>query len=145
MSTEANVADEGWFKDAALGRIFALLNDEGEEVRVVGGAVRNSLMGEPVTDTDLATTWEPEQVVARAEAAGIRAVPTGIDHGTVTLVIDGRGFEITTLRHDAETDGRRAKVHFGQDWQVDAERRDFTINALYANSDGAVILSLIHI
>lgn len=139
MSTEANVADEGWFKDAALGRIFALLNDEGEEVRVVGGAVRNSLMGEAVTDTDLATTWAPEQVVARAEAAGIRAVPTGIEHGTVTLVIDGRGFEITTLRHDAETDGRRAKVNFGQDWQVDAERRDFTINALYANSDGAVI------
>ena len=139
MSTEASVADESWFKDAALGRIFALLNDEGEEVRVVGGAVRNSLMGEVVTDTDLATTWEPEQVVARAKAAGIRAVPTGIDHGTVTLVIDGRGFEITTLRHDAETDGRRAKVSFGQDWQVDAERRDFTINALYADQTGAVI------
>ncbi|WP_417408502.1 CCA tRNA nucleotidyltransferase [Hoeflea sp.] len=139
MSTEASVADESWFKDAALGRIFALLNDEGEEVRVVGGAVRNSLMGEVVTDTDLATTWEPEQVVARAKAAGIRAVPTGIDHGTVTLVIEGRGFEITTLRHDAETDGRRAKVSFGQDWQVDAERRDFTINALYADQTGAVI------
>jgi poly(A) polymerase len=139
MSTEANVAEESWFKDAALGRIFALLNDEGEEVRVVGGAVRNSLMGEAVTDTDLATTWAPEQVMARAKAAGIRAVPTGIEHGTVTLVIDGRGFEITTLRHDAETDGRRAKVHFGQDWQVDAERRDFTINALYADQAGNVI------
>lgn len=139
MSTEASVADESWFKDAALGRIFALLNDDGEEVRVVGGAVRNSLMGEAVTDTDLATTWAPEQMVARAKAAGIRAVPTGIDHGTVTLVIDGRGFEITTLRHDAETDGRRAKVSFGQDWQVDAERRDFTINALYADQTGAVI------
>ena len=139
MSTEASVADESWFKDAALGRIFELLNVEGEEVRVVGGAVRNSLMGEAVTDTDLATTWAPEQVVARAKAAGIRAVPTGIDHGTVTLVIDGRGFEITTLRHDAETDGRRAKVSFGQDWQVDVERRDFTINALYADQTGAVI------
>jgi len=139
MSTEASVADQSWFKDAALGRIFELLNVEGEEVRVVGGAVRNSLMGEAVTDTDLATTWAPEQVVSRAKAAGIRSVPTGIEHGTVTLVIDGRGFEITTLRHDAETDGRRAKVSFGQDWQVDAERRDFTINALYANSDGAVI------
>jgi len=139
MSTEASVADQSWFKDAALGRIFALLNDEGEEVRVVGGAVRNSLMGEAVSDTDLATTWAPEQVVARAKANGIRAVPTGIDHGTVTLVIDGRGFEITTLRHDAETDGRRAKVSFGQDWQVDAERRDFTINALYANQTGTVI------
>ncbi|SOE14612.1 poly(A) polymerase [Hoeflea halophila] len=139
MSTEASVAGKDWFKDPALGRIFALLNDEGEEVRVVGGAVRNSLMGEAVTDTDLATTWEPEQVVARAEAAGIRAVPTGIEHGTVTLVIDGRGFEVTTLRQDAETDGRRARVNFGRDWQVDAERRDFTINALYADSDGAVI------
>jgi poly(A) polymerase len=92
-------------------RVF---NQDGEEIRVVGGAVRNALMGLPVSDTDLATTWAPEQVVARAEQAGIRAVPTGIDHGTVTLVIDGRGFEITTLRHDAETDGRRAKVNFGQ-------------------------------
>jgi len=139
MSTEASVSEECWFKEPALGKIFELLNDEGEEVRVVGGAVRNSLMGEPVTDTDLATTWAPEQVVARAEAAGIRAVPTGIDHGTVTLVIDGRGFEITTLRHDAETDGRRAKVTFGRDWQIDAERRDFTINALYADQTGTII------
>lgn len=139
MSIEASVTEESWFKEPALGRIFALLNQEGEEVRVVGGAVRNSLMGLPVSDTDLATTWAPEQVVARAETAGIRAVPTGIDHGTVTLVIDGRGFEITTLRHDAETDGRRAKVTFGRDWQVDAERRDFTINALYADHAGNVI------
>jgi len=139
MSTEASVTEESWFKEPALGRIFALLNQEGEEVRVVGGAVRNSLMGKPVSDTDLATTWAPEQVVARAEAAGIRAVPTGIDHGTVTLVIDGRGFEITTLRHDAETDGRRAKVTFGRDWQIDAERRDFTINALYADQTGNII------
>lgn len=139
MSTAASVADENWFQEPALARIFALLNQDGEEVRVVGGAVRNSLMGLPVTDTDLATSWEPEQVVARAEAAGIKAVPTGIDHGTVTLVIDGRGFEITTLRHDAETDGRRAKVVFGSDWQLDAERRDFTINALYADQTGTVI------
>jgi poly(A) polymerase len=139
MSTEATVAEESWFTDPALGRIFALLNQDGEEVRVVGGAVRNALMGLPVTDTDLASTWAPEQVVKRAEAAGIRAVPTGIEHGTVTLVIDGRGFEITTLRHDAETDGRRAKVTFGKDWQVDAERRDFTINALYADQTGTII------
>jgi poly(A) polymerase len=139
MSADASVAHEDWFRQEALGRIFALLNQDGEEVRVVGGAVRNSLMGLPVTDTDLATSWAPEQVVARAEQAGIRAVPTGIDHGTVTLVIDGRGFEITTLRHDAETDGRRAKVVFGSDWQIDAERRDFTINALYAGQDGSVI------
>lgn len=139
MSSKVSVAEESWFKDPALSRIFALLNEGDNEVRVVGGAVRNSLMGEAVTDTDLATSWAPEQVVARAEAAGIRAVPTGIDHGTVTLVIDGRGFEITTLRHDAETDGRRAKVVFGNDWQIDAERRDFTINALYADKAGNII------
>lgn len=139
MSSKVSVAEESWFKDPALSRIFALLNKGDNEVRVVGGAVRNSLMGEAVTDTDLATSWAPEQVVARAEAAGIRAVPTGIDHGTVTLVIDGRGFEITTLRHDAETDGRRAKVVFGNDWQIDAERRDFTINALYADMAGNII------
>ena len=139
MSDAASVADEAWFKDPALGRIFTLLNEDGEEVRVVGGAVRNALMGLPVSDTDLATTWAPEQVVVRAETAGIRAVPTGIDHGTVTLVIDGHGYEVTTLRHDAETDGRRAKVVFGNDWQMDAERRDFTINALYADQTGAII------
>lgn len=139
MSTAASVAGETWFQEPALGRIFALLNQDGEEVRVVGGAVRNALMELPVTDVDLATTWPPEQIVARAEAAGIRAVPTGIEHGTVTLVIGGQGFEITTLRHDAETDGRRATVAFGRDWQVDAERRDFTINALYADQTGKII------
>ncbi|MDP3524824.1 MAG: CCA tRNA nucleotidyltransferase [Hoeflea sp.] len=139
MITAASVAGEGWFQDPALGRIFALLNQEGGEVRVVGGAVRNALMDLPVTDTDLATTWAPAHVMARAEAEGIRAVPTGFDHGTVTLVIDGRGFEVTTLRHDAETDGRRAKVVFGSDWQLDAARRDFTINALYADASGAII------
>jgi len=139
MSNAASVAEESWFKNPALGRIFALLNEGGQEVRVVGGAVRNALMGLPVSDTDMATSWEPEQVVARAEAAGIRAVPTGIDHGTVTLVIDGHGFEVTTLRHDAETDGRRAKVVFGSDWQIDAHRRDFTINALYADQAGTII------
>lgn len=139
MSIADSVTEASWFKDPALRRIFALLNQEGEEVRVVGGAVRNALMGLPVTDTDLATSWAPDQVIARARQAGIRSVPTGIDHGTVTLVIEGRGFEVTTLRHDAETDGRRAKVTFGRDWQVDAERRDFTINALYADSSGQII------
>ena len=139
MSIASNVAEESWFQDPALARIFSLLNQDGEEVRVVGGAVRNALMDLPVTDTDLATTWAPAEVMARAEAEGIRAVPTGIDHGTVTLVIDGRGFEVTTLRHDAETDGRRAKVVFGSDWQIDAERRDFTINALYADQSGSII------
>lgn len=134
-----DLSNETWFREPGLQRLFALLNADGGEVRVVGGAVRNSLMGLPVGDIDLATTLEPETVVTRAKAAGIKAVPTGIDHGTVTLVIDGKGYEVTTLRRDVETDGRRAKVAFGQDWQEDAERRDLTINALYAGADGQVI------
>jgi poly(A) polymerase len=134
-----SVADEAWFRDEALQRVLALLDADGGEGRVVGGAVRNSLMGLPVADIDIATTLLPEAVVERAEAAGIKAVPTGIAHGTVTLVIDGKPFEITTLRRDVETDGRRAVVAFSQDWQADAERRDLTINALYASADGEVV------
>lgn len=134
-----SVADEAWFRDDALQRVLALLDADGGEGRVVGGAVRNSLMGLPVADIDIATTLLPETVVERAEGAGIKAVPTGIAHGTVTLVIDGKPFEITTLRRDVETDGRRAVVAFSRDWQADAERRDLTINALYASADGEVV------
>jgi poly(A) polymerase len=137
--TDKSVAGESWFADEALKRIFELLNADGGEVRVVGGAVRNALMGEPVGDVDMATTLKPDAVTARARAAGIKVVPTGIDHGTVTLVLEGRGFEVTTLREDVETTGRHAEVAFGTDWQIDAERRDFTINALYAGSDGRVL------
>lgn len=134
-----SVAAETWFSAPALTRVFNLLNADGGEVRVVGGAVRNSLMGLPVADIDMATTLLPDEVVARAKKAGIKSVPTGIDHGTVTLVIEGAPFEVTTLRRDVETDGRRAEVAFGSDWKVDAERRDLTINALYANAKGDVI------
>jgi poly(A) polymerase len=134
-----SVADEAWFRDPALQRILTLLNADGGEARVAGGAVRNALMGLPVADVDVATTLRPEKVVERAVAGGIKAVPTGFEHGTVTLVIGGHGFEVTTLRRDIETDGRRAKVAFGTDWQVDAERRDLTINALYADAQGVVI------
>jgi poly(A) polymerase len=134
-----NLAQEAWFKDPALERVFALLNADGGEGRVVGGAVRNSLMGLPVSDIDVATTLTPETVVERARASGIKAVPTGIDHGTVTLVVDGKPFEVTTLRADIETDGRRAKVAFSTDWRTDAERRDLTINALYADQRGDVV------
>ena len=119
-----SVAGEAWFRDEALQRALSLLNADGGEGRVVGGAVRNSLMGLPVADIDIATTLLPEAVVERAAAAGIKAVPTGIAHGTVTLIIDGKPFEITTLRRDVETDGRRARVAFSEDWQADAERRD---------------------
>ena len=134
-----SVAGEAWFRDPGLRRIMDLLNAADGEARVAGGAVRNALMGLPVGDIDIATTLRPEEVVERAKAAGIKAVPTGIDHGTVTLVLDGQGFEVTTLRRDVETDGRHAQVAYGTDWQVDAERRDLTVNALYADAAGEVI------
>lgn len=134
-----NLHSETWFKDPALTRLLALLNADGAETRVVGGAVRNSLMGLAVGDIDIATTLLPDAVIARAKSAGIKAVPTGIAHGTVTLVLAGRGYEVTTLRRDVSTDGRHAEVAFGTDWQVDAERRDLTINALYADKTGEVI------
>lgn len=132
-----SVADQDWFKAPGLTRVLDLLNHDGE-ARVVGGAVRNSLMGLAVSDMDIATTLRPEEVQRRAEAAGIKCVPTGIKHGTVTLVIDGHPFEVTTLRRDVETDGRHAQVEFTDDWRADAERRDLTINALYADRRGAV-------
>jgi poly(A) polymerase len=134
-----SVAAEAWFAQPALKRIFDLLNADGGEARVVGGAVRNSLMGLDASDVDMATTLLPQEVMKRAEAAGIKAVATGIDHGTVTLIIGGKPFEVTTLRQDVETNGRHAEVAFGTDWKVDAERRDLTINALYANAQGEVI------
>ncbi|ASY63851.1 tRNA nucleotidyltransferase [Sinorhizobium sojae CCBAU 05684] len=133
-----SIAAEPWFQAPALRRVFELLNVDGGEARVVGGAVRNALLGLPGGDVDLATTWHPEDVAERARTAGIKVVPTGIDHGTVTLVIDGTPYEVTTLREDVATDGRRAEVAFGSGWKEDAARRDFTINALYANSQGEI-------
>lgn len=114
------------------------MNAGGGETRVIGGAVRNALLGEPVTEIDLATDLLPETVMLRAKAASLDAYPTGIDHGTVTLVADGDSYEVTTLRRDVETDGRRAVVAFTSDWHEDAMRRDFTINGLSANADGDV-------
>lgn len=135
----SGIAGQSWFSKPGLQRIFSLLNADGGEARVVGGAVRNALMGLPVGDIDMATTLPPQDVVERAKDAGIKAVPTGIDHGTVTLVVDGEGYEVTTLRRDVTTDGRHAEVAFGTDWKEDAERRDLTINALYADASGEVI------
>jgi poly(A) polymerase len=135
----ASVAGEGWLKEAGLQRLLAVLNEGGEEARIAGGAVRNALLGEAVADVDIATTTVPEETMRRAQVAGFKVVPTGIDHGTVTVVADGKAHEVTTLRADVETDGRRAKVVFGRDWKADAERRDFTINALYAEADGRVV------
>ncbi|MEG6510211.1 CCA tRNA nucleotidyltransferase [Methyloligella sp. 2.7D] len=127
-----------WLNDPALQSVFAALNGEGVETRAVGGAVRNALMGLPVAEVDLATTATPEETMRLAEAAGLKAVPTGIDHGTVTVVSGGKGFEVTTLRRDVETDGRHATVAFTTDWAEDAKRRDFTLNALYADRQGTV-------
>jgi poly(A) polymerase len=133
------VAGEAWFNASDLKKVMALLNGDGAETRVAGGAVRNSLMGLPIADVDLATQLKPQDVIERAQSAGIKAIPTGIEHGTVTLVVDGRTFEVTTLRRDVETDGRRAEVAFTDDWHEDAGRRDLTINGLYADKDGEVI------
>jgi poly(A) polymerase len=134
----ARVLDAPWLTSGLASRVLKLLNGGGEEARVVGGAVRNAMLGIPVSDVDIATTALPEEVVKRAKAAGIKSVPTGIEHGTVTLVVDGQPFEVTTLREDTETFGRKAKVSFGRDWVGDAHRRDFTINALSAGLDGVV-------
>jgi poly(A) polymerase len=135
-----NISDRAnWLRSKPLQALFAALNRDGGEVRVVGGAVRNTLLGTKVSDVDLATTHLPEQTVRLAKEAGFKPVPTGIEHGTITVVVQGQPFEVTTLRKDIETNGRHAKVAFGTDWKTDAERRDFTINALYATADGDVI------
>ena len=138
MTIGAHLGDVAWLNKGALGRLIALLDGDGEEARVVGGAVRNALMRLPIVEIDVATTAKPEEVGRRVEAAGGKAVPTGIEHGTITAVIDHQAFEVTTLREDVETYGRKARVAFGRDWRADAERRDFTINALSASRDGTV-------
>ncbi|HVI32534.1 CCA tRNA nucleotidyltransferase [Phenylobacterium sp.] len=109
-----------------------------DSARFVGGCVRNAVIGRPINDVDIATTLTPDQVTAALQAAGIRAVPTGVEHGTVTAVADHQPFEVTTLRRDVETDGRRAVVAFTTDWMEDAMRRDFTLNSLYARRDGTI-------
>jgi len=134
----ARVLTAPWLGSGPTSRVLELLNSGGEEARVVGGAVRNALLDIPIVDVDVATTALPEEVVRRAKEAGIKSVPTGIEHGTVTLVIDGQPFEVTTLREDTETFGRKARVSFGRDWVGDARRRDFTINALSVGADGVV-------
>ena len=137
--------DADWLRDADLQRLLAALSGPGEDggeaelARVVGGAIRNTILGQPVSDIDIATTCPPAVTVARATAAGFKTVPTGIEHGTVTVIANRRPFEVTTLRRDVETNGRHAVVAFGRDWQADAERRDFTINALYCEADGTVV------
>lgn len=125
--------DMEWRRRPGLDRLLEVLEADRDMARYVGGAVRDSLLGIDVADVDIATRHLPETVMDRLQAAGIRAVPTGIDHGTVTAVLDGWPVEITTLRRDVETDGRRATIAYSDDWREDAMRRDFTINALYAD------------
>ncbi len=115
------------------------LTAQGHRALFVGGCVRNTLLGQPVTDLDLATDAPPETVMALAKSAGLKSVPTGLAHGTVTLVAGGRPFEVTTFRRDVETFGRHATVAFSSDFAEDAARRDFTMNALYARPDGTLI------
>jgi poly(A) polymerase len=127
-----------WLKEPLLGRVFAIIAAAGGEARVAGGAVRNAIMGIPVGDVDLATTLSPQKVTEIFMGAGHSVYPTGIDHGTVTVVIDHRSFEVTTLRRDVATDGRRAVVSFTDNWMQDALRRDFTMNALYCDATGKI-------
>ena len=138
MSNTRVLDDAPWLTSGPAARVLALLGGNGEEARVVGGAVRNALLKIPTGDIDIATTALPDEVIRRARAAGVKSVPTGIDHGTVTLVVDAQPFEVTTLREDTETFGRKAKVAFGRDWIRDAERRDFTINGLSVDADRVV-------
>jgi poly(A) polymerase len=114
------------------------LTRDGGAARFVGGSVRNALLGESVVDIDIATPLQPAEVIGRLKQSGLGAVPTGIEHGTVTAISSGKPFEVTTLRRDVSTDGRRATVAFTTEWAEDAARRDFTINALYASEDGVV-------
>ena len=126
---------KGWRRKRGVGRILKALGSSQGLIRYVGGAVRDDLLGLPVSDVDFATKLTPDEVIERLEKAHIKAVPTGIDHGTITAVADGQPAEVTTLRSDVSTDGRRATVAFTDDWMADASRRDFTINALYADPE----------
>lgn len=127
-----------WLTKPAARAVFAALAAGGHEARAVGGAVRNALFGKPVKDVDIATTAVPEETMRLARAAGLKAVATGIEHGTVTIVAEHEPYEVTTLRRDIETFGRHARVHFTTDWTEDAKRRDFTMNALYCAADGTI-------
>src|SRR5262245_5289482 len=128
-----------WLDRPETQAVFAALAARGHVGRAVGGAVRNALAGRAVADVDIATDARPQDVMRAAVAAGLKAVPTGLAHGTVTVVAGGRPYEITTLRKDVETHGRHATVAFTEDWAEDARRRDFTLNALYCDADGTLL------
>lgn len=139
MDDPVALTDRTWLDQSATRNLSAALDRAGIDFRFVGGAVRDTLLGRRVADIDIATPALPDAVVRAVEAARLKAIPTGLSHGTVTAVSDGRHFEITTLRRDLETDGRHATVAFTRDWREDAARRDFTMNALYADRDGRIM------
>ncbi len=138
VAAEHRIAIPAWMMAPPLQAVLAALRTTGGTARFVGGCVRNTILEMPVDDIDIATTLEPAATVRALEAAGLKAVPTGIEHGTITAVANGQPFEITTLRRDVETDGRHAVVAFTDDWAADAARRDFTLNALYADETGTI-------
>jgi poly(A) polymerase len=138
MNKLPSLARAGFLRQPGLQKLLAVIAAAGGEARVAGGAVRNALLKVPVADIDIATTLPPEQVTAACSAAGMGVHPTGIDHGTVTVVTDHHPYEVTTLRHDIETFGRHARVQYTDDWQADALRRDFTMNALYCDARGKI-------
>lgn len=130
--------DQDWLRLPPVRKVLGAIAAAGGEARFVGGCVRDALIGRPLGDFDLATTLKPEAVMEACQKAGCKVIPTGIDHGTVTVVADHQPFEVTTLRRDVSTDGRHAEVEYTDDWQQDAARRDFTMNALLCDADGNV-------
>jgi poly(A) polymerase len=138
VNAKLDPAQHDWMTAPETRSVMDALTRDGGTARFVGGAVRNALLGEPVSDVDIATPLLPDEVMARLKAAGLGAVPTGIEHGTITAIANGKPYEVTTLRRDVETDGRRAVIAFTTDWREDALRRDFTMNALYTIPDGIV-------
>lgn len=131
--------ETAWLADAALQSVCRAVSSEGAKIYFVGGCVRDAILGVSGSDIDLATDATPQEVTRLAQAEGLKVVPTGIEHGTVTVVADGKGYEITTFRRDVKTDGRHAEVAFCDDIALDAARRDFTLNALYATPQGEII------
>ena len=142
MTTPPSLANESWLTAEPVQRLLTLLSAGDGEARIAGGAVRNALLGEPIADIDIATTLPPWRVTELVTRAGMSVHATGLAHGTVTVVVheadETHAFEVTTLRVDTETDGRRAKVAFTDDWVADASRRDFTINAMFCDANGTV-------
>ena len=138
LQEQRRIAPQSWMIEPATSAVLGALAAGGVEARFVGGSVRDALLGERIGDIDIATPASPERVIALLEKARIKVVPTGLDHGTVTAIVPPRHFEITTLRRDVETYGRRARVAFDADWAADAARRDFTINAMFLDPDGTI-------